>query len=81
MSKLTPEERAALRASGIFGNRPESLCEDCGGYHLRKCPRIRSQEWLGNGNRVKVEYWESWDESSTIFTEDVFDDSDGEPDE
>lgn len=80
-SKLTPEERAVLRASGIFDQRPESLCGDCGGYHMRSCPRVRSQEWLGNGNRVKVEYWDTWDESGTIYTEDVFDDNDGEPDE
>ena len=82
MSKLTPEERAVLRASGIFDERPEGLCRECGGYHVRPaCPRIKSQEWMGNGNRIKVEYWQhgQWDESSVIYTEEIYDD--GEPDE
>jgi hypothetical protein len=71
--KLTPEERNTLKASGIFDERPDALCQDCGGFHLRACPRVKSQEWLGNGNRVKVEYFAEWDESSVIFTEDVYD--------
>jgi len=76
---LTPEERAAFRSSGIFGNRPEGLCEDCGGYHLRSaCPRIKRLVLLGNGNRTEVEYWAQWDESNTIYPEDVYDDSDEE---
>jgi len=73
MTKLTPEERAAFRSSGIFDTRPESLCEDCGGYHLRACPRIKREVKLGNGNRTEVEYWDKWDESSTVYPEDVYD--------
>ena len=75
LSKLTKEERRALKALGIFSERPESACEDCGGYHLRACPRIKREVKLGNGNRTEVEYWETWDESNTIYPEDVFDDS------
>jgi hypothetical protein len=78
MPKLTRDERDALKASGIFSERPDGLCPDCGGYHLRSCPRVKSQEWLGNGNRVKVEYFESWDESQVIFMEDVYETDDEE---
>lgn len=70
----TPEEKRLLAA--LF-TRPDSACEDCGGYHLRACPRIRSQEWLGNGNRIKVEYWNEWDDSEVIWPEDVLDEEDG----
>ena len=82
MSKLTPEERAVLKASGIFDERPGGLCKDCGGYHIRACPRIKRQVWMGNGNRTEVEFWQhgQWDESAVIWTEDIYD-SDGEPDE
>jgi hypothetical protein len=75
--KLTFGEREVLRVSGIFSERPDRPCPDCGGFHLRACPRVKSQEWLGNGNRVKVEYWPdgSWDESAVIYPEDVYDDS------
>jgi hypothetical protein len=80
MPKLTRDERDALKTTGIFSERPEGLCVDCGGYHLRTCPRIKRQVWIGNGNRTEVEYWEHWDESQVIFTEDVFETDDEEPD-
>jgi len=73
LPKLTPSERDTLKATGIFGDRPSALCLDCGGFHLRACPRIKRQVWLGNGNRTEVEYWQEWDESQVIFIEDVFD--------
>ena len=78
MSKLNHEEREALKATGIFGDRPETLCKDCGGYHLRACPRIKREIYLGNGNRTEVEYWQQWDESSVIFIDDVYDDDEEE---
>jgi hypothetical protein len=81
MSQLTPEERAHLVSSGIFSNRPEGLCTDCGGYHLRACPRIKRLVLLGNGNRTEVEYWAQWDESNTIYPEDVYDDSEEQHDD
>lgn len=74
----TKEEKTFLR--NLFDSRPEGTCLDCGGYHLRACPRIKRQVWLGNGNRVEVEYWAKWDDSEVIWPEEVFDD-DGEPDE
>jgi len=80
MAKLTPEERLAMQATGLFSARPEGLCQDCGGYHLRACPRVKKQTWIGNGNRTEVEYWQEWDESQVIFIEDVFDDSPEEDD-
>lgn len=79
MAKLTRVERDELKASGFFSVRPDRPCEDCWGFHLRACPRVRSQEWLGNGNRVKVEYFQSWDDSMVIFADDVYDDTE-EPD-
>jgi len=75
--KLTAEEKRDLRA--VFPERPDSACYDCGGYHLRACPRVKLQEWLGQGpgagTRVKVEYWpdQAYDDSETIYPEDVFD--------
>lgn len=72
MPKLTREERDSMKNTGLFSDRPEGLCGDCGGYHLRKCPRVRREVYLGNGNRVEVEYWEKWDEGQVIFIEDVF---------
>lgn len=75
MAKLTPDERLAMKGTGLFDERPQGLCLDCGGYHLRTCPRIRRQVWIGNGNRIEVEYWEKWDEDQVIFIEDVYEES------
>lgn len=72
MPKLTPEERLAMKSTGLFDVRPDGLCGDCGGYHLRSCPRVKKEVYLGNGNRVEVEYWEKWDEDQVIFIEDVY---------
>lgn len=72
---LTEERRRELRA--LFPV-PEQACPDCGGYHLRACPRVKSQEWegqgAGTGNRIKVEYWPqgSYDDGETLYPEDVF---------
>ena len=75
--ELTQEEKKLLRP--LFDQRPEHACLDCGGYHLRSCPRIKRQVFLGNGNRTEVEYWKKYDDSETIYPEEVFDD--GAPDE
>jgi hypothetical protein len=77
--RLTSEEKYALRP--IFDSRPEKACLDCGGYHLRACPRIKREVHLGNGNRTEVEYWPQWDDSEVIYPEDVLDDDQEEPDE
>ena len=70
--KLSEEEKLALRT--VFPDRPEKACDDCGGYHLRTCPRVKREVRLGNGNRTEVEYWPQWDESFTIWPEDVWED-------
>lgn len=77
---LSDEQRRILRA--VFPTRPDSACEDCGGFHLRSCPRIKLQRWIGEGagtgNRVEVEYWPSgqYDDEETIYPEDVWDAAD-----
>lgn len=71
MVKLSETERLALRQ--VFPDRPEKACDDCGGYHLRACPRIKREEMHANGNRIAVEYWPQWDDSNTIWPEDVWD--------
>jgi hypothetical protein len=76
LSKLTPDERKILQSSGLFDERPDALCQDCGGYHLRTCPRVKRIVQLGNGNRTETEYFEKWDESSVIFIDDVYDTED-----
>ena len=77
---LTPEEKAQYREH-IFYTRPTAVCTDCGGFHLRTCPRVKRIAFIGQGsgtgNRTEVEYWEKWDDSETIYPEDVWDD---EPD-
>ena len=78
MAHLTRTEK--LDAQAIFA--AGEACPDCGGIHQRACPRIKRQVWLrsgpGDGQRTEVEYWEKWDESSTIWPEDAFDDEDAE---
>ena len=73
MSNPTQDEKRFLRS--LFDERPDRTCRDCGGYHMRACPRVKRQVWLGNGNRVEVEYWQQWDDSEVIWPEDVFDDA------
>jgi hypothetical protein len=68
---LSEDEKRILRP--LFTTRPDHPCTDCGGYHLRACPRVKRQVWLGNGNRIEVEYWERWDDSEVIYPEDVYD--------
>lgn len=89
-TQLSAEERRAIIAMGIFSQRPESPCDHCGGYHLRRsdfnfqgnaCPRVKRMGFMGNGNCIEVEYFPLWDESNTIYPEDIYDDgeeSDGE---
>jgi hypothetical protein len=71
---LSEAEKMALRQ--LFPDRPGRCCDDCGGYHLRACPRIKREVKLGNGNRTEVEYWASWDDSNTVWPEDVFSEED-----
>ena len=73
--KLTREERDALR--DVFRERPDSSCEECGGYHLRACRRVKKKEFHPNGNLISVEFWQDgqWDDSEVIWPEDVFDEA------
>lgn len=78
--KLTAEEKATLRA--VFPDRPDSACTDCGGYHLRACPRVKRQKWIGegagSGNRIEVEYWNQaeYNDDETVYPEDVWEAAD-----
>ena len=80
MTRLTREQKNQLRE--IFRTRPDGPCRDCGGYHLRACFRVKREVYLGqgagDGKRVEVEYWDKWDDSETIWPEDVFDPVDGD---
>lgn len=70
---LSESERILLRK--VFPDRPERSCEDCGGYHLRSCPRVKRIEKLGNGNVTVTEYWPraEWEDVDyIIWPEDVF---------
>lgn len=71
--KLTEAEKTILRQ--LFPDRPERSCDDCGGYHLRACPRVKRIATHPNGNRIEVEYWPQWDESNIIWPEDVWEEA------
>lgn len=77
MSKLSREEKEILKP--IFQGMTDKLpCTDCGGVHERQCPRVKRRCFHPNGNLIEVEYWPdgSWDESSVIWPEDVYDPED-----
>ena len=80
MANLTRAEKADARLAFAEGK----ACTDCGGIHQRACPRIKRQTWIGQGsgagNRTEVEYWKTWDDSTTIWPEDAFDPDEGDPD-
>jgi len=79
--KLSDEDKRLLREQ-VFANQSMTACLDCGGAHLRACPRIRRQVWVGQGSsagtRTEVEYWPEWDDSMVAYPEDVWADSDEE---
>ena len=74
MAKLTKLEKAA--AQQIFAEG--KACPDCGGVHQRACPRIQSQEWHPNGNRVSVTYFKRYDDTGVVWPEDAYDPEDTE---
>lgn len=73
-----PAETRGLFASTIFTTRPDAPCRDCGGYHLRACPRIKRIQFVPSGStageRAEVEYWPpgTWEDSEIIWPEDVY---------
>ena len=49
-------------------------CQTCGGLHARACPRIRSVEYIPQGDKVfiqRVEYWPDgrWSTDGIFFPE------------
>lgn len=76
MSHRLPNEQEKLLLRQLFGEMPGSICEDCGGWHWRACPRVKRRAWTGNGNPTEVEYWHQWDDSEVIYPEDVYDTED-----
>lgn len=75
MTNLPPELRLLL-LQRIFDNPPNVICQDCGGYHLRACPRVKRKCFHANGNLIEVEYWSDrdYDDSETVYPEDAYDD-------
>lgn len=73
MASLTRQEK--LDAQAIFAEGKG--CPDCGGIHQRACPRVRRQVWVrsgpGDGQRLEVEYWRTFDDSAIIWPEDAYD--------
>lgn len=84
MSKRPATEQEKARLQKIFLDDPyfppPAPCDDCRGYHLRACPRVRREVRIGagtgEGRRTEVEYWERWDDSEVFYPEDVFDPDD-----
>lgn len=70
-----PSDLRTLFQQRLFTDRPPRVCEDCGGYHLRACPRVKRKCFHPNGNLIEVEYWsyQDYDDSETIYPEDVWD--------
>jgi hypothetical protein len=71
---MTPETRAEM----LEEFRKGEACEDCGGLHSRKCPRVKRRAFHPNGNLVEVEYWPdgSYDSSTILWPEDLFEEDD-----
>lgn len=76
MTDLSPEERQYLIEKFKSGD----YCPECGGYHLRACPRIQKYAMRYKPENPElvlerqVEFWPpgSWEEG-IIFPEDVYD--------
>lgn len=79
LTELTREQKNEFREK-VFRSRPDAPCRDCGGFHLRACPRVRREVYIGQGagagTRIEVEYWEKWDDSNVIWPEDAWDEGD-----
>lgn len=79
---LSEEEKSEAR--GLFsdgdGNR---VCYYCGGVHARACLRVAEFELYENGKLKRVKYWAAgeWDDSTVIWPEDVFAETEAEEDE
>lgn len=67
---ITTEQRRVLRDA--------DPCQHCGGYHLRACNRVKRLVWKvegpGAGQLVEVEFFPGWDDSETLWPEEIFSD-------
>ncbi len=50
----------------------KAKCSHCGGVHLRACPRVKMMKFGSGSSLEVVEFWETWDESFTVWPEDVY---------
>lgn len=80
MPHLTQEQKERLREQVFHDPLPGNICGDCGGYHIGICLRIKRLRFVGEGqgvgNRIEVEYWETWDDSDVIYPGEVWADDD-----
>ena len=51
----------------------EEFCEHCGGFHVRKCPRVKRVIYSSAGNISEVEYWQDglWPKADIVWPEDI----------
>lgn len=43
------------------------VCQHCGGYHRRACPRVRSLRFHPNGTIAAVTFWRRWSDDHVLF--------------
>jgi hypothetical protein len=70
---------ASFFGDGDTEARYETLrCQFCQGVHFRACPRVREVEYGDGGQVRRVKFWGqgSYDDSYTIWPEDVYDEAD-----
>jgi hypothetical protein len=69
--ELTAEEKAGYQEQFKTGKG----CVQCGGLHLRACPRVKRLVMRNNEEISEVEFWAdgSWPKNDVIFPEDVYD--------
>jgi hypothetical protein len=81
---LTPDEIRHLheqftpsppdKPCATCGKAHPGPCSTCGGLHAHACPRVRSVEYVPQGDRVlikRVTYWRKWDSSGVMFADEL----------
>jgi hypothetical protein len=68
-SSLTPELAAGVARLPV--------CQHCGGYHKRACPRVRSLRFHPNGTIAAVTFWRTWSTDHVLFLDGEDDDGQG----
>ncbi len=61
---------------GFCGRIHRGACEACGGVHAHACPRVRTVEYVPQGDRVlikRVEYWPEgrWPKGGILFPDEL----------